>query len=224
MKRLIPTLALALLAPATVLAAPAHADVASPAKFTDASGDVANAKLDIKTVTVKNTARKLVVRVTFPGNPRVFDFPTGNVSVFIDTDATRKGAEYGHFMEFWSDYRFAKVATWREQPTAAWGHSPEGRCVADAGIVHDKGHHLRWFQYVVKKSAASTAEPSRKVAATPTRVVHSGSSGTRRNAASPAYGAANSWWPSRSASSAGSPHSPSGPTASWIRRRRASTR
>ena len=151
MKRPIPTLALALLAPAAVLAAPARADVTSPATFTDASGDVRRAKLDIRTVTVKNTAKKLVVRVTFPGNPRVFDFPTGNVSVFIDTDASRKGAEYGHFMEFWSDYRFAEVEKWREHPTPAWGHSPEGRCVADAGVVHDKGHHLRWFQYVVKK-------------------------------------------------------------------------
>ena len=127
--------------------------MASPAQFTDASGDVGNAKLDIRTVSVKNTARKLVIRVTFPGNPRVFDFPTGNVSVFIDTDAARKGAEYGHFMEFWSDYRFAQVSKWREQPTPAWGHSPEGRCVADAGVVHDKGHHLKWFQYVVKKRA-----------------------------------------------------------------------
>jgi hypothetical protein len=151
MKRLIPTLALALLAPTAVLAAPARADVPSPATFTDAARDVRNAKLDIRTVTVKNTARKLVVRVTFPGNPRVFDFPTGNVSVFIDTDASRKGAEFGHFMEFWSDYRFAEVERWRDHPTPAWGHSPEGRCVADAGVIHDKGHHLKWFQYVVQK-------------------------------------------------------------------------
>jgi hypothetical protein len=149
MKRLIPILALAL---TPLAASPAtHADVASPARFTDAAGDVGNDKLDIRTVTVKNTAKKLVVRVAFPGNNKVFDFPTGNVSVFIDTDASRKGAEYGHFMEFWSDYRFARVSKWREQPTSAWGHSPEGRCVADAGIIHDKGHHLRWFQYVVKK-------------------------------------------------------------------------
>jgi len=152
MKRLIPALALALL----TLAAPvttdvATADVASPATFTDKTGDVANTKLDIRTVTVKNTARKLVVRVTFPGNPRVFDFPTGNVSIFIDTDASRRGAEYGHFMEFWSDYRFAEVSGWREQPTPEWGHDPEGRCVADAGLVHDQGHHLKWFQYVVQK-------------------------------------------------------------------------
>jgi len=151
MKRLIPTLALALLAPAAALAAPAQAEQSSPATFTDASGDVANPKLDIRTVKVTNTAKKLVVRVTFPGNSKVFDFPTGNVSVFIDTDSARKGAEFGHFMEFWSDYRFAPVSKWRELPTPAWGHSPEGRCVADAGIVHDKGHHLRWFQYVVKK-------------------------------------------------------------------------
>ncbi len=151
MKRLIPALAAALLLPALALTAPSFADVASPATFTDASGDVSNAKLDIRSVKVKNTTKKLVVRVTFPGNPRVFDFPTGNVSVFIDTDAGRPGAEFGHFMEFWSDYRFAEVSTWREQPTPAWGHSPEGRCVADAGVVHDKGHHLKWFQYVVRK-------------------------------------------------------------------------
>jgi hypothetical protein len=45
------------------------------------------------------------------------------------------------------------VSKWREQPTPQWGHSPEGRCVADAGVVHDKGHHLKWFQYVVRKRA-----------------------------------------------------------------------
>lgn len=155
MKRLIPVAAALLLPaltlPALSVAAPARADVASPARFTDASGEVGNPKLDIRSVTVRNTAKKLVVRVAFPGNPRVFDFPTGNVSVFIDTDPARAGAEYGHFMEFWSDYRFAEVSKWREQPTPAWGHDPEGQCVADAGLVHDKGHHLKWFQYVVQK-------------------------------------------------------------------------
>jgi len=168
MKRLVPVLAAALLAPAAVLAtAPAHADVSSPATFTDASGDVRKPKLDIKRVTVKNTAKKLVVRVYFPGNPRVFDFPTGNVSVFIDTDASRKGAEYGHFMEFWSDYRFAKVKGWREKPSPAWSHSPEGRCVNDAGIVHDKGHHLRWFQYkVIKRDRCFTADAVRVAVST----------------------------------------------------------
>ena len=141
-----------LLAPLVLAAsAPGSADTASPATFSDAAGDVANTKLDIRSVSVRNTAKKLVVRVSFPGNPRVFDFPTVNVSVFIDTDASRAGAEYGHFMGFWSDYRFAEVSTWREQPTPAWGHLPEGRCVAGAGVVHDQGHHLRWFQYVVKK-------------------------------------------------------------------------
>lgn len=148
MPRLLPLLVLSFLALPTV---PAQAEVASPATFRDTAGDVDNAKLDIRSVQVRNTAEKLVVRVTFPGNPRVFDFPTGNVSVFIDTDAARPGAEYGHFMEFWSDYRFAEVSKWREQPTPDWGHDPEGRCVADAGLVHDKGHHLRWFQYVVQK-------------------------------------------------------------------------
>jgi hypothetical protein len=144
MKRLLPVLALLVLLPT----APAHAGTAT---YDDPAGDVANSKLDIRSVTVKNTARKVVVRVAFPGNDRVYDFPTGNVSVFLDTDLARRGAEYGHFMEFWSDYRFAEVSRWREQPTAAWGHSPEGRCVADAGIKHDAGHHLRWFQYVVVK-------------------------------------------------------------------------
>lgn len=157
MKRLATTvaaLAAATLAPAAA-AFPSYAGGAaernSPATYDDPTGDVANPKLDVQRVTVRNTAKKLVVRVTFPGNGRVYDFPTGNVSVFLDTDAGRRGAEYGHFMEFWSDYRFAEVSNWREQPTADWGHSPEGRCVADAGITHDKGHHLRWFQYVVQK-------------------------------------------------------------------------
>lgn len=144
MKRLL------LLLPALALLAPAPASAAR-ATYDDPAGDVANAKLDIRSVTVRNTPTKLVVRVTLPGNPRTYDFPTGNISVFLDTDPARKGAEYGHFMEFWSDYRFAEVSRWREEPTPEWGHSPEGRCVADAGVVSDKGHHLRWFQYVVRK-------------------------------------------------------------------------
>lgn len=165
MLRLVPCLVLALLAPvATVTGGVAHADLASPATFTDASGDVGNAKLDIQTVRVTNTVKKLVIRVTFPGNDRVFDFPTGNVSIFLDTDAERSGAEFGHFMEFWSDYRFAKVRGWKEKPTRAWGHSPEGRCVADAGIIHDKGHHLRWFQYVVRKRAGCFTADAVRVA------------------------------------------------------------
>jgi hypothetical protein len=152
MKRLIPTLALALMAPVTLAASTsAQADVASPTTFADAAGDVNPSKLDIRNVTVTNTVKKLVIRVSFPGTVKTYDFPTGNVSIFIDTDATRKGAEFGHFMEFWSDYRFAVVSKWREQPTPAWGHSPEGRCVADAGIKHDKGHKLKWFQYIVQK-------------------------------------------------------------------------
>jgi hypothetical protein len=151
MKRLMPALAAALMVPTLTLAVPAHADVSSPATFTDVSGDVNPAKLDLGKVAVTNTATKLVIRVYFPGTANAFDFPTGNVSIFLDTDATREGAEFGHFMEFWSDYRFAKVKNWKEKPTPAWGHSPEGRCVADAGIKHDRGHKLKWFQYVVKK-------------------------------------------------------------------------
>lgn len=164
MKRLLPVLALLLLAPA----APSYADVTSPAVYEDAQGDVADTKLDIESVLVKNTAKKLVVRVTFPGNSKVYDFPTGNVSVFLDTDAARKGAEYGHFMEFWSEYRFAEVSAWREQPTDDWGHSPEGACVADAGVRHDKGHHLKWFTYVVKKRPGCFAAGAVRVAVSTT--------------------------------------------------------
>jgi hypothetical protein len=55
-------------------------------------------------------------------------------------------------MDFWSDYRFAETTRWREHPTADWGHSPEGRCVADAGLRSDKQSRLRWFEFVVTRS------------------------------------------------------------------------
>ena len=118
----------------------------------DARADVTKPKLDIQKVRVVNRADVLKVRVYFPGVARTYDFPTGAVSVFLDSDAARPGAEYGHFMDFWSDYRFAHVEKWREQPTPEWGHSPEGRCVATAGVKSDKQSKLRWFEYVVTKS------------------------------------------------------------------------
>jgi len=118
----------------------------------DARSDTPKPKLDIQRVRVVNKADVLKVRVSFPGVARTYDFPTGAVSVFVDTDSARPGAEYGHFMDFWSDYRFAHVEKWREQPTPEWGHSPEGRCVATAGVKSDKQSKLRWFEYVVTKS------------------------------------------------------------------------
>ncbi|HEX5088546.1 MAG TPA: hypothetical protein VFV89_12120 [Nocardioides sp.] len=123
-----------------------------PVVVSDARGDVARPKLDLWRVRVVNKPHKLKVRVHFPGVAETYDFPTGAVSVFLDTDASRPGAEYGHFMDFWSDYRFAEVSRWREQPTAAWGHAPEGECVATAGVQSDKRSRLRWFEYVVTRA------------------------------------------------------------------------
>jgi hypothetical protein len=133
-------------------------DTASPAKAAsgsltvpDPGGDVSRPKLDIRQVRVRNQPHQLKVRVRFPGVAETFDFPTGAVSVFLDTDRSRAGAEYGHFMDFWSDYRFAEVRRWRERPTPEWGHSPEGRCVVDAGVRSDQQSRLRWFEYVVAR-------------------------------------------------------------------------
>ena len=123
-----------------------------PVVVSDAPGDVTRPKLDIKKVRVVNKPTKLKIRVYFPGVGERYDFPTGAVSVFLDTDASRPGAEYGHFMDFWSEHRFAEVDHWREQPTPAWGHAPEGECVATAGVQSDKQSKLRWFEYVVTRT------------------------------------------------------------------------
>jgi hypothetical protein len=165
-RRLLPSLAIAVAVPLTLTVGPGapavarRADVPSPLTAADAAGDVHPGKLDIRDVTVTNTPTKVVVRVAFPGVAKTFDYPTGAVSVFLDTDPTRKGAEFGHFMDFWSDYRFAKVSHWREHPTRAWGHDPEGRCVGDAAVIGDKGHHLRWFRYVVRKREGCFGAPA----------------------------------------------------------------
>jgi hypothetical protein len=133
----------------------------------DDRGDTRRPELDIRKVRIVNTADVLEIRVYFPGVARTYDFPTGAVSVFADTDSTRRGAEWGHFMDFWSDHRFAHVEKWREQPTPEWGHSPEGRCVASAGIQSDKQSKLRWFEYVVTKSPGCfTAEAVRVAVST----------------------------------------------------------
>ena len=133
----------------------------------DGRTDAAKSKLDIQKVRVVNEAEVLKVRVYFPGVARTYDFPTGAVSVFVDSDSTRSGAEYGHFMDFWSDYRFAHVEKWRERPTREWGHPPEGRCVATAGVKSDKLSKLRWFEYVVAKAPdCFTAEAVRVAVST----------------------------------------------------------
>lgn len=118
----------------------------------DARGDVAKPKLDIQQVQVVNTADQLKVRVNFPGVAKTYNFPLGYVSVWLDTDATRKGPEYGHFMQFWSDHRFAQTKGWRELLSPEWSHSPEGRCVEYAGLTSDKHSRLRWFEYIVQKT------------------------------------------------------------------------
>jgi hypothetical protein len=121
------------------------------ASFADEQGEVRKAKLDIREVTVVNRPDRLRVRVSFPGVAETYDFPTGAVMVYLDTDESRDGPEYGHFMDFWSDYRLAPTNDWTEQRVRAWSHSPEGRCVADAGVRSDKQSKLRWFEYVVVK-------------------------------------------------------------------------
>ena len=66
------------------------------------------------------------MKVFFPGVAKTFDFPLGAVSVFVDTDAHRAGPEYGHFMDFFSDYRFAADRPLAREPDAGVGPLPRG--------------------------------------------------------------------------------------------------
>ncbi|MDO9458319.1 hypothetical protein [Nocardioides sp.] len=135
---------------------------AGVATYADEAGDVRKRKLDLRKVVVRNTADAVTVRVLLPGVRRTYDYPLGYVSVWLDTDRARRGPEYGHFMQFWSDYRFAETQGWREDPTPEWGHSPEGACVADAGLRGDRKHRLRWFEYrVVKRDGCFEADAVR---------------------------------------------------------------
>ena len=147
---------------------PGAANTAStvPTVLKDKAGDVSNPKLDIRKVKVVNSPSRLKVKVFFPGVAKTFDFPLGAVSVFLDTDAHRPGPEYGHFMDFFSDYRFAVTDHWRENPTPEWGHSPEGACVETAGVRSDKESKLRWFEYVVRKTEGCFEAESVRVAVT----------------------------------------------------------
>jgi hypothetical protein len=135
-------------------------------EFADPAGDVVKPKLDLQRVRVLNRADRLKVRVYFPGVARTYDFPLGYVSVYLDTDASRPGPEYGHFMQFWSDYRFAPTKGWRELPTPEWSHSPEGTCVEYAGLQSDKQSRLRWFEYVVQKTDGCFGADAVRVAVT----------------------------------------------------------
>jgi hypothetical protein len=147
-------------APGPTAAAPAAR--AGYATYADETGDVAKRKLDITKVTVRNTAGSVTVRVYFPGVSKAYDYPLGYLSVWLDTDYKHAGPEYGHFMQFWSDYRFAETKGWTESPTPEWGHSPEGACVEDARLRGDAEHKLRYFEYVVvKRDGCFTAGPVR---------------------------------------------------------------
>ena len=147
---------------------PAAAQTSGPVATVvyDETSDVANPKLDIRKVKVVNTTSRVKVKVFFPGVAKTYDFPLGAVSVFLDTEAQRAGPEYGHFMDFFSDYRFAVTDRWRENPTPEWGHSPEGACVETAGVRSDKQSKLRWFQYVVRKTEGCFEAEAVRVAVT----------------------------------------------------------
>ena len=134
-----------------VFGSPTAAGAAVPATYADQAADVAKPQLDIRRVVVRNTADRVTVRIRFPGVRQTYGFPLGYLSVHLDTDRSHRGPEYGHFMQFWSDYRFAPTEGWRETQAPEWGHSPEGRCVADAGVRSDAQHKLRWFEYTVLK-------------------------------------------------------------------------
>jgi len=150
----------AALAAAITLTAPGLADAGTPGPvtITDPAGDVSPAgsgKLDIRRVTVKNTATEVVVRVAFPGVAKTYDFPTGNVSVWLNTDPGRRGAEFGHFTEFWSDYRFAPVRGWREQAT-------DDGCEGE--LRSDRRSRLRWFRFTVTKEPGCVTGDAVRVA------------------------------------------------------------
>ena len=152
--------------PTPPTASPTDGTTDTNAVLTDMADDVTRSQLDIRTVRVVNKAEVLKIRVYFPGVARTYDFPLGAVSVYLDTDAQRSGPEYGHFMDFFSDYRFAVTDGWTESPTADWAHSPEGRCVATAGVKSDKQSKLRWFEYVVVKDEGCFEADAVRVAAT----------------------------------------------------------
>ncbi len=132
----------------------------------DREGDVGKPKLDLRTVVVRNTAEALTIRLALPGTRRKLTYPLGYVSVWLDTDRSERGPEYGHFMQFWSDYRFAETRGWKEHPTRPWAHSPEGRCVATAGVRVDPTLRLRWVEYRVEKSEGCFEAGAVRVAVT----------------------------------------------------------
>ncbi|MEO9322153.1 hypothetical protein ABFT23_01600 [Nocardioides sp. C4-1] len=162
-----PLLALSATPPAPADPAPSSPATTSGATtFKDAKGDAGRRKLDIRKVTVRNTADALTVRVTFPGVRQTYGYPLGYLSVWLDTDRTRRGPEYGHFMQFWSDYRFAETRGWREHPTPQWGHSPDGACVGDLTFDSDPGRKLRYFEYTVAKREGCFTADAVRVAVT----------------------------------------------------------
>jgi hypothetical protein len=152
--------------------APSGAILARPearpgvASYADPAGDVAKPKLDLRRVVVRNTADRVTVRLYFPGTRTAYDYPLGYLAVHLDTDRTHRGPEYGHFMQFWSDYRFGPTRGWREAPAPEWGHSPEGECVADAGLRSDAQRRLRWFELTVRKREGCFEADAVRVAVT----------------------------------------------------------
>ena len=106
---------------------PAAAQTSGPVATVvyDETSDVANPKLDIRKIKVVNTTSRVKVKVFFPGVAKTYDFPLGAISVFLDTEAQRAGPEYGHFMDFFSDYRFAVTDRWRRTPRRSGATRPK---------------------------------------------------------------------------------------------------
>jgi hypothetical protein len=105
--------------------------------FTDPAGDAPRPELDLRKVTVTNTADAVTVTVRTPRLGHHLDEPDGYLQVFLDTDGARPGPEYGHLLELHGEHAFAPTSSrWRLLRPADWNPT-DGPCLEGGAVDHD---------------------------------------------------------------------------------------
>lgn len=111
-------IALAAVASAALVVSAAPSADAAKDSFKDKRGDLRGG-LDIQTVQVKNTWKKIKIRSTHRNLKYGEHAPGGSVSYFIDTKRKRKGPEFrlAGPVGFDGDYALVKMRGWRKSLT-----------------------------------------------------------------------------------------------------------
>jgi hypothetical protein len=105
--------------------------------FADPAGDAPRPELDLRKVTVTNTADAVSVSMRFPKLGHHLDEPDGYLQVFLDTDPSRPGPEFAHLLELHGEHVFAPTSSrWKLRPGGDWSPT-DVSCLAGGTVDHE---------------------------------------------------------------------------------------